>query len=601
MEEKLISRRDLAFQLYEVLKVESLTQRPRYQEHDRSTFEAILDTAQQIAQTHFAPFNRKADENEPVFEAGQVRTIPETKVAVKAHADAGFLVAHHDVALGGMQLPAVVINAAMALFKAANVSFAAYPLLTLAAGNLIHRYGSEEQKKRFLPLLLDGRATGTMCLTEPHAGSSLGDLRTRAEPQPDGTYRLFGNKIFISGGDHDFGGNIIHLVLARISGAPAGVKGISLFIVPKFLVDEEGRPGERNDVVLAGLLHKMGYRGTTSTVLTFGERDGAVGYLVGEPHQGLKYMFHMMNEARIGVGMGAIALGYTGYLHALDYARNRPQGRPLANKDPSVPQVPIIEHPDVRRMLLAQKAYVEGCLALGLYAARLVDDIRTGDEAERARAQELLDLLTPIVKAGSSQFCLKANELAIQVFGGAGYTRDYPVEQFYRDNRLNPIHEGTDGIQSLDLLGRKLWQNGSAGVKLLFEEVDATLQQAASENELAEMAAAVQEARDELAALITRLGQRISGPHAERVLANSFPFLEVFSRFVLAWQWLRQALVAIAGSRRADLTEADANFYRGKLHAARYFLRWELPQIKPLCRLLEQSDPSFLEMKNEWF
>jgi alkylation response protein AidB-like acyl-CoA dehydrogenase len=450
--------------------------RERYAEHSRETFDAVLELAEEIATEHFAPHNRKADENEPHLVDGQVQLIPEVAAALEVFADAGMNAAALPEEVGGLQLPAVVNQAVHAWFQAANIGTSAYPFLTMANANLLVAHGSREQVQTYVPPMAEGRWFGTMALSEPQAGSSLADITTRAVPQDDGSYRLTGNKMWISGGDHELTENIVHLVLAKVPGGPAGVKGISLFVVPKFLVGADGTLGERNDVVLAGLNHKMGYRGTTNTLLNFGEgvhtpggRPGAVGFLVGELHQGLSYMFHMMNEARIGVGMGATALGYTGWLHAVDYARTRTQGRPLAGKgragDGTAPPVPIIEHPDVRRMLLAGKSYVEGGLALGLYCARLVDEERTADSAEdRAHAHLLLETLTPIAKSWPSQWCLTADDLAIQVHGGYGYTRDYPVEQFYRDNRLNPIHEGTHGIQALDLLGRKVvWDTAARG------------------------------------------------------------------------------------------------------------------------------------------
>jgi butyryl-CoA dehydrogenase len=464
----ILSRRDLDFLLHEWLDVEGLVKRPRYAEHSRETFDAVLDLAEQIATEHFAPHNRTADENEPRMVDGRVEMVPEVKRALEVFAEAGLMAGEFDEEYGGMQLPHVVGQAVFAWFKAANVGTSAYPFLTMGNARLLLAHGSQEQIDTYVRPEVEGRWFGTMALSEPQAGSSLADITTRAVPQDDGTYRLTGNKMWISGGDHELTENIVHLVLAKIPGGPPGVKGISLFIVPKYLVDADGSLGERNDVVLAGLNHKMGYRGTTNTLLNFGEgvhrpggQPGAVGYLVGEPHRGLSYMFHMMNEARIGVGMGATVLGYTGYLHALEYARTRTQGRPATAKDPSSPAVPIIEHPDVRRMLLAAKSYAEGGLALGLYCARLVDEEQTAEtEADRARAHLLLDTLTPIAKAWPSQWGPVADDLAIQVHGGYGYTRDYPVEQFYRDNRLNPIHEGTNGIQALDLLGRKVGRPG---------------------------------------------------------------------------------------------------------------------------------------------
>ncbi len=599
MSETLLNFRDLEFQLYELLDVESLTQRPRFADHDRATFDSAIATARQLATQYFEPYNRKADEQEPEFRNGGAITIPETAAAVLAHAKAGFVAAHHDAELGGMQLPNTIASSCSAIFHAANISFSAYAMLSTAAANLIHAFGSEQQKAQFLMPLLDGRATGTMALTEPHAGSSLGDIKTQAVPHSDGTYRIRGNKIFISAAEHDFGTNIIHLVLARIEGAPAGVKGISLFIVPKFLPGENGE-SVRNDITLAGLLHKMGYRGTTSTVLNFGDRGGAVGYLVGEPGRGLSYMFHMMNEARIGVGLGAVMLGYRGYLHSLEYARNRPQGRLPQARDPASPQVPIVQHADVRRMLLAQKAYVEGCFALCLYAARLVDEIKTGAADAAARAQELLDLLTPVVKAGSSQFGCKANELAIQILGGAGYTRDYPVEQFYRDNRLNPIHEGTDGIQSLDLLGRKLGQNGGAGLAALLEEVAATLAQAQQLQATRALGESLAAMRDRVLLVVETLQQALAQQGPEKALANSYLFLDFFSRFVLAWQWVRQA-VAAARALEAGAAGADAEFYRGKLQAAQYFHRWELAMTAGQAELLRNLDSTCLDMQDAWF
>ncbi len=380
-----------------------------------------------------------------------------------------------DGEFGGAQLPVTVAEAGFAWFSAANVSTTGYLMLTIANANLLAKFGTPEQIDAFLRPMLAGRFSGTMALSETQAGSSLADILTRAEPQDDGTYRLFGSKMWISGAEHELTDNIVNLVLAKIPGGPPGTKGISLFIVPKYLVGDDGSVGERNDVVLAGLNHKMGQRGITNTVLNFGEgrftpggQPGAVGYLVGEPHRGLTYMFHMMNEARLGVGMGAVSLGYTGYLKSLEYARERPQGRPVTAKDPSAPQIPIIEHADVKRMLLAQKAYVEGGMALLLYCAKLVDLQHSAEsDEERDATTLLLDILTPVGKSWPSQWCLEANSLAIQVHGGYGYTREYDVEQHYRDNRLNPIHEGTHGIQSLDLLGRKVTQRGGASLAAL--------------------------------------------------------------------------------------------------------------------------------------
>ena len=475
-----------------------------------------------------------------------------------------------------------------------------YPFLTMGAANLIESFGTEEQKRRFLQPMIDGRFFGTMALTEPHAGSSLSDIRTRAEPASDGTYRLRGNKIFISGGDHPLSENIVHMVLAKLPDAPAGVKGISLFIVPKFLVNDDGSLGQRNDVLLAGLFHKMGWRGTTSTALNFGDNGECVGYLVGKPHHGLSYMFQMMNEARIGVGMGAVMLGYAGYLYSLEYARERPQGRVPDSKDPNTAPVAIIQHADVKRMLLTQKAYVEGSFDLGLYAARLFDDTTTLEtEAERKQAHELLDLLTPIVKSWPSEFCLKANELAIQILGGHGYTREYPVEQYYRDNRLNPIHEGTHGIQSLDLLGRKLAQNGGAGLKQLIRLIADTGKRAHAFESLTALREPLEKLVARLQAVTIGLLSDLAQGKVNSSLANSALYLKVFGHTVIGWRWLEQAIRAEQGLAKGNA--ADVSFYKGKLQTARYFLTWEVPACHHELAILEARDDVCLGMQDEWF
>ncbi|WP_277963740.1 acyl-CoA dehydrogenase [Pseudomonas sp. RIT-To-2] len=600
MSETLLSARNLAFELYEVLDALSLTQRERFAEHNRETFDAAIGTARSIAEKYFAPHNRKADENEPRYENGAAVLIPEVKPAVDAFLQAGFLNAARSFEDGGMQLPTLLSQACFAHFQAANAGSTSYPFLTMGAANLIESFGSEEQKQRFLQPMIEGRFFGTMALTEPHAGSSLSDIRTRAEPADDGSYRLKGNKIFISGGDHPLSENIVHLVLAKLPDAPPGVKGISLFIVPKFLVNDDGSLGPRNDVLLAGLFHKMGWRGTTSTALNFGDAGHCVGYLVGKPHHGLSYMFQMMNEARIGVGMGAVMLGYAGYLYSLEYARERPQGRLPDAKDPATAPVAIINHADVRRMLLTQKAYVEGAFDLGLYAARLFDDSLTGEtEGAQRQAQELLDLLTPIVKSWPSEFCLKANELAIQILGGHGYTREYPVEQYYRDNRLNPIHEGTHGIQSLDLLGRKLAQNGGAGLKHLMRLITGTCERAQAHPELTALRQPLEQLLGALQGVTLGLLGELANGQITETLANSALYLKVFGHTVIGWRWLEQAIRAQEGLAAGNA--ADADFYHGKLQAARYFLTWEVPACHHDLHLLKTRDDTCLGMQQDWF
>jgi alkylation response protein AidB-like acyl-CoA dehydrogenase len=601
---KILSVRDLEFLLYQWLDAESLTSRPRYADHSRETFDAALKVSEQIATDLFAPHNRLADLNEPHFDGERVHLVPEIRPALAAFAEAGLMAAGHDYELGGMQLPTLIEKACMAWFMGANVATAGYPFLTIGNANLLLAHGTPAQVETYVRPMLAGRFFGTMCLSEPQAGSSLSDIRTRADTDGDGAFRLSGNKMWISGGEHDLAENIVHLVLAKTPGPDGrllpGVKGISLFVVPKFLVNSDGSLGERNDVALAGLNHKMGYRGTVNTLLNFGEgrfmpkgKSGAVGYLVGELNRGLNCMFHMMNEARIGVGLGATMLGYTGYLHALDYARNRLQGRHPQAKDPAAPQVPIIEHADVRRMLLAQKAYAEGALALNLYCAKLVDDEKTGADASfRRDATLLLDILTPVAKSWPSQWCLEANSLAIQVHGGYGYTRDFPVEQFYRDNRLNPIHEGTHGIQGLDLLGRKVVMQDGAAFKLLVARIETTLHAADEDGDLTELVG-------EVFALLDHLVETTRELHAagdiNKTLANATVYLEAFGHIVLAWIWIEQALAAARAPDRND------DFHRGKMQACQYFIRWELPKVRPMLNLLDALDTTALDMKDEWF
>jgi len=603
MQSKILSRRDVEFMLYEWLDVETLTERPRYADHTRETFDAALDTCEKIATEKFEPHNKKCDQIEPTFDGERVHMIPEAKEALRAFCDAGLMAAGQDYDLGGMQLPATVSSAAFSYFKGASVSLSGYSLLTIGNANLLLAHGTQQQIDTWVRPMMEGRFLGTMCLSEPQAGSSLSDVKTRAERDADGSYRLFGNKMWISAGEHELSENIVHLVLAKIPGGPPGVKGISLFIVPKKLVNADGTLGERNDVVLAGLNHKLGYRGITNTLLNFGEgkfrpggKAGAVGYLVGEENKGLACMFHMMNSARIGVGLGATMLGYTGYLHALDYARNRPQGRHPQSKDPASPQVPIVEHADVKRMLLAQKAYVEGALALNLYCARLVDEEKTApEEAARRAATLLLDILTPIAKSWPSQWCLEANSLAIQVHGGYGYTRDYNVEQFWRDNRLNPIHEGTHGIQGLDLLGRKVTMQGGAAFKALGDEIGKTVRRAQQVE-----AADTRRFAADLANMAQRVAdatRRLYAPNdLNKTLANSSVYLEAFGHMVLAWIWLEQSLAA-----STNYSAADSDFYHGKWQACRYFFLWELPKVGPMLDLLESIDTTTLDMRDAWF
>jgi len=609
-------RSTLDFLLHDWLKVEGLTERERYADHSRETFDAVLDTCERIAREKYAPFNRLVDVEEPRAvpgEDGALRVIlPQaTHEAHRAYAESGMLCAAQDAEMGGMQLPYTVESAANAFFAMASVSIGS-GLLTVGNANLLMAHGTPRQRDVFARKAFQGEWSGTMCLSEPQAGSSLSDIATRATLDgPDALddplgprYRLKGNKMWISSGEHELSGNIVHLVLAKIADAQGqtvpGVRGISLFIVPKRLVNAEGElTGERNDVVLAGLNHKCGWRGTTNTLLNFGEgsfqpggQPGAVGYLVGQPGEGLKCMFHMMNEARIGIGMAATMLGLAGYAASLDYARTRTQGRPVGagGKDPTQPQIPLIEHADIKRMLLAQKAYGEGALALALYAARLVDEQRTGAPAPAQQAQLLLEILTPIVKSWPSEWCLEANSLAIQIHGGYGYTRDFPVEQFWRDNRLNMIHEGTHGIQAMDLLGRKVLMQEGKAMQLLVARMLDTVARARTHEALTEQAQALEHAVAELTACTQAAWQ---GQNPSVTLANAVPYLQGFGHVVLAWIWLDLALTLVALPSSAAV--------QGRLACLNFFFRYELPKIGAWLAVVRDRDTTCLDLSPEAF
>ena len=593
----IVNRRDIDFYLYELLDLEELLKNDRYKEHDRDTVTAILDLAQQIAEEAFLPCAAELDEHEPVFEAGRAITPDSLKACLKTFVEAGLPAATFDASLGGMQLPMLVANFMQGIFQAANGSAVGYIFLTTSNAHMLEACGSDALRARYLPPLVEGRWFGTMCLSEPHAGSSLSDIRCMAEPLGDGSFKLTGTKMWISGGDQDVSENIIHMVLARTPGAPAGVKGISLFLVPKYRVTETGEIGDFNHIALAGLNHKMGQRGITNTLLNFGEGGDCLGYLVGAEHEGLKNMFHMMNEARIGVGMGAAMSGLAGYLYSLDYARNRPQGRHPGIKDPNSPMLPIIEHADIRRLLMEQKVTVEGSIALLSYCTQLVDQQEMAEEAaERERLTLLLELLTPVAKSWPSEYTLEANKHAIQILGGYGYTREYPVERHYRDNRLNPIHEGTHGIQGMDLLGRKVNLAGGVTLSIFEEEMQPALQAAAGTETLAAMG----EALTDIWQLVKRTVETVN-QEADTVarLSSATPFLDAFGHVVIAWLWLRQAVIAREALQNG--AQADADFYEGKVAACQFFYRYHLPQAAEKLRYVASQDRSVLDTQASWF
>lgn len=600
MAERFVSERNLRFLLYEVFDVEGLTRYPYYQDHTRETFDLVLDAAMRLAKEVFHPVLREMDREPPRLVNGRVIVHPSVRRIMKECGEGGWIAAHAPYELGGQQLPLLITSATRFIFSAANYSASVYPFLTTGAAHLIESFGSQELKETYIPRMFSGQWQGTMAMTEPQAGSSLADILTQATPTPEGYYKIRGQKIFISTGDHDGVDNVVHLMLARIKGAPPGIKGISLFVVPKLRPEADGslRP---NDVVVTQIYHKLGYRGAPITQLSLGENDDCRGYLVGEPHRGLSYMFQMMNEARIDVGMGAAAIASAAYYAALEYARQRPQGRKPGAKDPTKPQIPIIEHADVRRMLLFQRSIVEGALGVIMECARLADLAQVEEDPDRReRCLLLLDLLTPIAKSYPSEMGILAVSAGLQCLGGYGYCDEFPLEQFYRDARIHPIHEGTTGIQGMDLLGRKVVIKEGKAFKLFLEEAQKTVREAKDCLDLAPKAAQLEEALKKLEEVTVHLLEIAKRGDLEVFLSDATIYLEFFGIVAVAWQWLKQALVA---RRRLEevLSEKEANFYEGKLYAFRYFFSYEMPKIYSLARRLMDPDHLTVEIRQSHF
>lgn len=588
------SKATLTYILYEVLKVENLSQLPYYQDHSAETFQMVLDSAHHIATKMLRPILTEMDRNEPQLIDGQVKVHEGMKAIIKKFGDDGWINAGFDYDEGGQQIPATVLNAAAFIFQAANYSASVFPFLSTGAANLLRSFGSETLKEKYLPKIYAGLWQGTMALTEPNAGSSLGDISTTAYPagQP-GLYKIVGQKIFISAGDHNAADNIVHLMLAKIEGAPAGAKGISLFVVPKFIENKSDELID-NDVVTAGVYHKMGYKGAPIVHLMVGSKNGCTGFLVGEPHQGLRYMFQMMNEARLGVGMNATAIASAAYQASLQYAKERPQGRKINEKNPTQPQVPIIAHADVKRMLLQQKAIVEGSLSLILRCSYYADMAHHGPATEQEKYALLLDLLTPIAKSYPSEMGIMSTSAAIQILGGAGYTTDFPVEQYYREARIHPIHEGTTGIHGLDLLGRKVSLAQGKAIGYMMNEVLQCIQLAKKRPELVTYAELL-ENNINLVNEVTQHLFALAQESTERYLADATLYLEMMGIVVIAWQWLEMALVS--QSQIAN----DADFHTGKIMTMQYFFEYELVKVLSLSTRLKSSNNVSIAAKIEHF
>jgi butyryl-CoA dehydrogenase len=584
----LFDDREIDFVLYDVLHCDELARLPDFSEHSRETFDMMLAGARKLARTAFFPLYRELDASPPKFENGRITLHPKMHELYPRIAELGIVAAPRGPEVGGQSLPIVIDAAAQAYLCAANLAAASFVILCRGPGHLIEAFGNETLKREFMEPLYRGEYTGTMALTEPHAGSSLADITTSATPTARGDYLVRGNKIFISGGDHDLTSNIVHLVLARIDGAPPGTKGISLFAIPKWRMENGDRVS--NDVSVAGMIHKVGWRGLPSLIMSFGERGDCRGFLVGEANQGLAYMFQMMNEARIGVGVAASATASVAYRESLEYATTRAQGRPLgARADGTSAQVPIVAHADVRRMLLRQKAICEGAMALVLCTARYADVAAHGATSdERNHAQSLLDLLTPITKTFPAERGFESNALAMQIHGGYGYSTEYLPEAWLRDQKLNTIHEGTTGIQSLDLLGRKVMSKDGAALRALAVEIE----RAISDCNEPELATAMKKALGCVTDATMQLAAMGMSGDAAKMMLHSADYLDMMSTLVVAWLWLRQSNAA--HGRSGDLFE-------GKRHAARYFIDTDLPRVFHLAHLCTSAESSYAEMRPEWF
>jgi alkylation response protein AidB-like acyl-CoA dehydrogenase len=599
MAERFVSERNLKFMLYEVFDIEAFTRYGYFQEHDREIFDMVLETALKIGKDLLQPALGEMDKNPPEFIDGKVKVHPMVRPFMKECGEGGWIAAGAPFELGGQQLPLMISGAFRFILSAANYSASVYPLLTSGAAHLIESFGTRDMIDTYIPKMFSGEWQGTMALTEPQAGSSLSDITTLAEPSGSDYYRMRGQKIFISAGEHDGVENVIHLMLARIKGAPPGVKGISLFVVPNKRILEDGQLVP-NDVNVAGIYHKLGYRGSPITQLSLGERDDCRGYLVGEPHKGLFYMFQMMNEARIDVGLSAAAIASAAYYAALEYTRERPQGRRLSEKDPALPPVNIIEHPDVKRMLLYQRAIVEGSLSLIFQCCEYSDMIRVSDGEEKERFGLLLDLLTPAAKTYPSEMGILSVSQGLQCLGGYGYCDEFPLEQFYRDARIHPIHEGTTGIQGLDLLGRKVIMKDGRAFVLFLQEVENTIHEAQKISELKPYAQRLHHACEKLKEVTSHLVQLALKQKVELFLADAALYLEFFGIISVAWQWLLQAL-SVQKALEKDLSDRETLFYKGKFYTFRFFFHYELPKIEGLVRRLMESDGLTVEMKESFF
>ena len=583
----------------EVLNINEVTRNDYFKEsHGKTVVEMTLKAALELGDNLFYPIFEEMDRKVPLFEKDNVVVHDKVKEIMKECGEGGWIAASLPVQYGGFQMPRMLHLSCRFILSAANYSAGVFPNLTTGAARLIVKFGNDWMKKTYLPKMVKGQWQGTMALTEPEAGSSLADLKTTAELDSSGNfYNISGQKIFISAGDHDGVKNIVHMLLAKIPGSPPGVKGISLFLVPKLRVNEEGNL-ESNDVITAEVYHKLGYRGCPITKLNFGENNNCRGYLVGEANKGLSHMFQLVNESRISVGIGSAAIASAAYHAALEYTQQRKQGRPLGEKNPLNPPVEIIEHLDIKRMLLYQKSIIEGSLSLLLYGAKCADLEEVSNGADKERWKYLLEILTPIFKAYPSEKGIICVSNALQCFGGYGYCEDFPVEQLYRDIRIHPLHEGTTGIQALDLLGRKVSYKNGIAFQIFCEEVEKSIETALSFNELKDFSKDLQAGLDRLKLVTRELLEQAVSKQAKAWIADATLYLEMFGTVAIAWQWLLQGPAIISGLKKSN--KKEFNFFQGKLFALMFFFKYELNNIYSIERRLLNEDDLLISLKKEY-
>jgi alkylation response protein AidB-like acyl-CoA dehydrogenase len=581
--DKFYNRQHLNFILFDVLKAESVTQFDCFKDHDKDTVQMYLDATDQFAKEYLFPYLVEMDRKQPELVDGRICVHPIHKDIMRISGENGWISILASKEVGGMQMPSVFATAASFILGAANYSGCVFAGLTTGAAHLIEKFADKKYHDVYLPKMFAGEWQGTMALTEPGAGSSLSDVVTSAEKLDDGTYKIAGQKIFISCGDSDVVDNVVHLLLARVKGAPAGTKGISMFIVPRERIKADGST-EHNDVTSIGVYHKMGYKGAPIAHLSFGENNDCKAWLVGEENKGLSYMFQMMNEARISVGLHATSISSAAYYASLKYANERLQGRNIAEKNPELPQIPIINHADVKRMLLFQKTFIDGALCLELQCSYFADMERVTEGDEKEKYNLLLELLTPVAKSYPAEMSNFSTSTAIQIFGGYGFTKDFIAEQYYRETRIHTIHEGTTAIHGLDLLGRKVMMKNGKAVMLLMQEVMQEITNAKQHENTKIHAIALEKKAGQLQELMMHLMGVAQKEGVEAYLSDATLYLELFGTLVMGWQWLKMANTINTNSTM------DTDFKNSKFLCCNYFFEYELPKAEGLFTRLKSTN-----------